>query len=236
MDKNIIWFDLETTGKSTTKDRIVSLSAIKTNQSLDILEKKKILVNPTINIPEEATAIHKITNEMVIGLKGFNSYARGIAAYFNGSILGGYNIAKFDIPILSEELLRCDLELSVEEIIDGCDIFHKREPRNLEAALKFYCGKILEGAHDAENDNIASIDVFRGQIQKYDLKINEWFYTKDESIVDYSRKLKLIDGVICYNFGQHINKPVINDKSYAWWVLENDFPLQTKNIIKKLFL
>ncbi len=113
-----IFFDLETTGVDISKDRICELSAIKTDLNLKILEKKTVLINPCVTIPEEATKIHGISNEMVKDKPTFSQYSKALFAYFQGSILAGYNIKRFDIPLLVEEFLRCGLDLQISEVID----------------------------------------------------------------------------------------------------------------------
>lgn len=235
----IAFFDLETTGKSTTKDRIVQISAIKTDLNFNIIDKpRKILINPTIPIPAEATAIHGITDEMVKDAPTFDQLAKSMLDYFIGMILAGYNIRKYDIPLLVEELLRCSLELPLDniEIIDGCHIFHQKQPRDLSAAVKFYAGYELINAHDAEADNKATIDVIMGQSIMYGLTVPDMVQMckRDETALDFDGKLLMKDGVAVFASGKHAGKPVINHKDYVIWMLGADFSNQTKNIAKAI--
>jgi len=227
MDREIVWFDLETTGTSTSKDRIVSISAIKTLNG-EIVEKKYTLVNPCMIIPEEATKVHGITNEMVLNAPSFSRLAKSIHVFFAGCILGGYNVVKFDIPLLQEEFFRVGLSLEIGDIIDCCDIFHKKEKRDLSAALLFYTGKTMEGAHNAEFDNMATIEIFEGQKAKYgELP----FY--ERTSLDLAGKIDL-EGR--YTFGPHKGKKVIEEVGFARWMLPDimDFTTDTKNVVRKL--
>ncbi len=241
----ITFFDLETTGTSTTKDRIVSLSAIQTTNDFKRIfgSEKSLVFNPTIYIPKEASDVHGITNEMVFDKPTFKQYAPKILKYFNESdILSGYNIRKFDIPMIFEEFSRYGYQFELEKfkIIDSCQIFYKKEPRDLTAAVKFYCGKSLEGAHNSDNDTIASIDVLEGQMFIYDLSIEdaiEMSEPKDKNIVDFDGKIKRReeDGVFIWgNFGKNANKPVLDDLKYCDWIISADFSSHTKHILMQI--
>ena len=250
----INFFDLETTGTSVTKDRIVSISCIKTDMSLNIIGKKlNITLNPTIEIPKEASGVHGITNEMVKGLPTFQNVARIVYDFFeDGCAIGGYNIRKFDIPLIYEEFSRCEIDftpiLNKMNIIDPCVIFHQLERRDLASALKFYCGLSFEDllgsgnvAHNAENDNIACINVLEGQMFKYDytdiVDVVEASRPKgNENFVDFEGKIILreSDGVAIFNFGKHKGNPVVNHRDFVGWMLGQDFSTNTKNVVKSL--
>lgn len=233
----IKFFDLETTGIKIAIDKIIQLSAITTNTDLKIIEKKKLLFNPGIHIPEEATAVHGITDEMVKDCPPISRYGSGLFNYFNNSYLAGYNIHKFDVPLLYEELARLGLFLNILGVIDSMKIFHEKEPRDLKAATKFYTGKNLEGAHDAENDTIATIEILEAQQFMYDMDIQSCFVKSKN--VDLAGKIILNEeGIPVWNFGKYRDKntPVTTDMNYVSWLLTNsaDLTINTKNIIKQL--
>ena len=140
LERPLVVLDLETTGKKVQTDRIVEISLLKllpdgTNQI------KTRRLNPGIPIPAEATAIHGITDADVANEYFFRQIARSLATYLEGCDLCGYNIWIFDLRMLVNEFKRAEVPFSVEgrHIIDPCRIFHRREPRHLTAALKFYC-------------------------------------------------------------------------------------------------
>ncbi len=243
MEQPIIFFDLETTGVSVTKDRIVSLSAIKCDSGYNILEKKNILINPTIPIPAGATEVHKITDEMVKDKPTFVGYSKAMANWFADSVLAGYNIRSFDVPLLSEEFNRCQISwpLPGVKILDSFAIFKSKEKRDLSAALKFYTGETMEGAHDAENDNIATIKIFKGQLAMYeDLKemnIDQLhdYCTLGKKTKDLAGKIGINEaGKEIYAFGKDTGLTIKENPSFALWMLKNDFTGETKSILREI--
>lgn len=238
MDKTYLFFDTETTGVSKTKDRIVSLSCFKTKDFLEITDRRNILINPTIPIPKEASDVHGITDEMVKGRPPFASFAKHIHAYFSDCVLCGYNSDSFDVVILSEEFNRCGYKFPQDgfETMDGFTLFRKREERTLTAALKFYCGKIMEGAHDAQNDINATFEVMKAQMERYGLSAEQFIEECKVETLDLDGKIAMKDGAAVYNFGKCKGQPVRSDVGFAQWMLNptQDFSTQTKNIVRAL--
>ena len=138
LNKSICFFDLETTGISITKDRIVEISILKVNP--DGSEAKKTwLVNPEMPIPPQVVAVHGITNEKVANAPTFKELAKEVHTWIKDSDLGGFNSNRFDIPLLAEEMLRAgvDFDMKNRQSVDVQTIFHKMEQRTLTAAFKF---------------------------------------------------------------------------------------------------
>ena len=157
----LAFFDLETTGINISKDRIVEISILKIFPD-GKEELKTELVNPGIPIPLETSLIHGIYDDDVKDAPLFKDLGKNIAKFLEGSDLGGFNILKFDVPVLVEEFLRADInfDISKRRLIDAQRIFHLMEKRNLSAAYKFYCDETLENAHSAEADTIATFKIF----------------------------------------------------------------------------
>lgn len=248
----INFFDLETTGTSPAKDRIVSISCIQTDFNLNVIKGKEkyLLINPQMEIPEESTLVHGITNEMVKDAPIFGQVAKSVYNHFDEcSVIGGFNIIKFDIPLLYEEFARCNLDFQIildkiKGMLDCYVIFRDYEPRDLKAALKFYCGLEfgIGEAHNAENDNIATINVLEGQMFRYGFNnIFEAIATskskKSENWIDFEGKIILNkEGIAIWNFGKYKDKniAVSSDLQYCNWVLGQDFSTNTKNIISSI--
>src|SRR5882724_9539927 len=165
----LCFFDIEATGINIAHDRIVEISVVKVFPNGEV-QKKTNLLNPTIPIPAESTMIHGISDADVKDKPAFKEVAREYARFLEGSDLSGFNILKFDVPLLVEEFLRADVEFDYnrKKIIDSQKIFHLMEKRTLSAAYKFYCQKEIENAHSAESDTEASMEVLMAQIEKYE--------------------------------------------------------------------
>ena len=247
LNKAICFFDLETTGTNPGKDKIVEIAILK----LDVNNQKKEMVwrvNPECPIPTEASSIHGITDKMVKDEPNFKFYSKDIYQFIKGCDLAGYNIDKFDLPLLVEEFIRSDIDVSSfikVKTVDVQTIFFKKEPRDLTSALKFYCNKDHGNAHTALDDTIATYEVLLSQLDKYeDLEPNVDFLstlTKRNKNLDFAgRIIEDNDGDAAFNFGKHNGKKVkevlMEDKGYYSWMMSRDFPEYTKKIVTQVKL
>lgn len=234
MKRDIVFFDLETTGTNIATDRIVQIAIIKRFANGAPQEIKELIFNPTIPIPKEASDIHGITDEMVKGKPVFKAYAKIIYGYMEGCDLGGYNSIKFDVPLLVEELLRSDVTPDFTGItqIDGFVAYRKLTPRDLSSCYKELTGKDLEGAHDAKADILATVEVI-DEMQREPIYDKNLFDV--DEIVDYAGKFgKNEGGQIIYMFGKDKGKMVHPHDSFLGWMLKNDFTQDTKSWVRKL--
>jgi DNA polymerase-3 subunit epsilon len=246
LTRPICFFDLETTGIDIGKDRIVEISIFKVFPNGN-KESKTWLVNPTIPIPPQTTAVHGITNEKVANEPTFAALSSQIYAMIKDSDLAGYNSDRFDIPLLAEEMLRAgvDFDMKNRVSVDVQTIFHKKEERTLSAALKFYCDKTLENAHTAEADTMATYEILLGQLERYpdlqnDIKALSEFTTRKKS-VDFAGMIVMNDkGQEMFSFGKYKNVLVDDvfdkDPGYFGWIQNADFPLYTKKVLTGLKL
>ncbi len=259
LNRPLAFFDLETTGINVGSDRIVEISIVRVNidNSTDILTKK---VNPTIPIPEFSSKIHGIYDKDVADCPTFKELAPQLSQFLTNCDLAGFNSNKFDVPVLVEEFLRADIDFDLKNrrLIDVQNIFHIMEPRNLTAAYKFYCNKPLENAHSAEADTIATYEIFKAQLERYqntevtDDKGNRLVPVKNDMAilsnltartrnVDLAGRIVYNDNNIeVFNFGKHKDKSVKEvfekEPSYYSWMMQGDFPLYTKKIITQIRL
>ena len=244
LNKPLCVFDLETTGLQITKDRIVQIAAVKIHPD-GKQEELNLVVNPEMTIPQEIIEIHGITNETAMKAPTFGQLAEEIKSFFGDSDLAGYNSNKFDIPILAEEFLRAGVEFNFSQrsFIDVQNIFHKMEQRTLVAAYKFYCQKNLENAHDAMFDTIATWEVLEKQIEKYQLdpdvkSLAELSRAGNHKVLDMAGRIAVnSQNEVVYNFGKHKGKSIASvaktEPGYYGWMLEADFPLYTKSVLRK---
>ncbi len=251
-------FDLEATGTNITQDRIIEIAVIKMMPNGEMLRKAD-LVNPTIPILPESTAIHGISMEDVKDKPTFKEIARDYLKFFEGADLAGFSVLKFDIPMLVEEFLRVGLEFdySRKKIIDAQKIFHLMEKRTLSAAYRFYLNKEIENSHTAEADTEATMEVLLAQIERYDgqtvtdglnnrigeIKNDVETLSKltSSGMVDLAGRMILNDkGQEIFNFGKHKNKVVTSvfkeDTAYYEWMMNGDFPMDTKRKLTEIKL
>jgi len=254
----LCFFDLETTGINVTQDRIIEIAVIKLMPNGESIHKSN-LINPTVSISVESTAIHGISNEDVQGKPSFKEVAKDYVKFFEGADLAGFNILKFDMPVLVEEFLRAEVEFdySRKKIIDAQRIFHMMEKRTLAAAFQFYCGKNLEQAHSAEADTQATMDVLLAQVERYENKevtnnlgkkigaitnsVEALSQLTVADLVDLAgRMVKNDKGEPTFNFGKHKGKSVLkvfkDEPAYYDWMMNGDFPLDTKRWLTKIKL
>ncbi|CAM1364526.1 DNA polymerase III subunit epsilon [Tenacibaculum litopenaei] len=244
LKKPIVFFDLETTGISIASDRIVEISILKVFPNGN-KESKTWLVNPEIEIPAESTAVHGITNEKVVNEPTFKELAPQVSALIADADLAGFNSNRFDIPLLAEELLRAgiDFDMNDKKAIDVQVIFHKKEQRTLSAGYKFYCDKDLDNAHSAEADTMATYEILKAQLDRY-----EDIENSVEALSEYSSHSQRADfaGFILFNeegqetfsFGKYKGRLVEDvlkeNPGYNSWMQNADFPLYTKKVLRQI--
>ena len=242
----LVFFDLETTGIDIVRDRIVEISYIKVYPN-GKEEMKTQRINPGMPIPPASTAIHGITDDDVKNCPHFKEIAKTLAAQIEGCDLAGYNSNRFDIPMLAEEFLRADVnvDLTKRKFIDVQTIFHKMEQRTLSAAYKFYCNKSLENAHTASADTMATYEVLKAQLDRYpELENDVTFLSKFSSFnnnVDFAGRMVYNDkGQEVFNFGKHkgqlVTEVFTSDPNYYAWMMNGDFPLNTKQKLTEIKL
>ena len=247
LKKPLVVFDLETTGLDLVKDRIIQISYIKV--SPDGSEKRGgMIVNPGRPIPPEVAELTGISNADVAGKPMFKEVAAQLEGEFKGCDFAGFNSNHFDIPLLVEEFIRAGVDFDVSNcrFVDVQNIYHKMEKRTLAAAYRFYCGKTLENAHTAMADTRATYEILQAQLDKYDdtLKNDVAFLS------DFSRRNNNVDlagrivydeqGVETINFGKYKGKHVVDvlrrDPGYLSWIMQGDFPQNTKQAFMSIRL
>lgn len=247
LKRPLLFFDIEATGLDTSRDRIVELSYIKVNPD-GSEEAKTLRFNPTIPISAEATAVNGITNEDVAHCPTFADKVAELAQTFSGCDIAGYNSNHFDVPMLVEEFIRAgvDFDATSCNLVDVQGIYHKMEKRTLAAAYRFYCHKDLENAHTAMADTRATLEVLRAQLEHYGDQIPHTV----EGLAEFSRFNKNIDlagriilddkDIPVFNFGKHRGRSVEwvvkNEPGFISWMLQADFPQNTKQALTRLCL
>jgi len=149
------------------------------------------------------------------------------------------------VPMLTEEFARAGFAFPAADcqVVDVQRIYHKKEPRDLTAALFFYCGETHAGAHGAEADALATLKVLEAQFKKYadlpqTIESLDAYCNPDRnaSWVDKSGKLKWVNGEVVINFGvqntgRKLRELAQNNAKFLKWILKSDFPCDTKKIV-----
>lgn len=246
LNRPIVFFDLETTGIDTSKDRIVEISLVKLTSD-GKREIKTRRLNPTIPIPKQASDVHGITDDMVVDEPTFAQIARSLETWIAGCDLAGYNSNRFDIPLLHEEFYRAGIKLDLEGVnmVDVQSIFHKMEPRTLTAAYQYYCGKSLENAHSAQADTEATLDILLAQVERYPelaKSVPELAaFSRMTNNMDLAGRVVFNENdVPVFNFGKFKGEVVADvfakQPSYYAWIMNGDFPQNTKDVVTKIRL
>ena len=233
--------DIEATGVHVAHDRIVELCLLKVLPD-NSQEIKNYRINPTIPIPIDVSEIHGIYDIDIMDAPTFKDLAEEINAFLVDSDFAGFNSNRYDVPLLVEEFLRCDIDfdMSDRKLIDVQNIFHKMEERTLSAAYKFYCGKELENAHSAEADTVATFDVLIAQLGQYaDLENNVDFlhaFSQRHKHVDFMGRItEDKNGNVVFNFGKYkgqiVTEVLKKDPAYYGWMMNGDFPAYTKKVL-----
>jgi DNA polymerase III subunit epsilon len=254
----LVFLDLETTGINVATDRIIEIALLKIYP--DGREEEKLQrINPGIPIPLESSLVHGIYDKDVEDAPAFKEVAKCYAKFIEGCDLAGFNSTRFDIPLLTEEFLRVDIDLDLKKhkFIDVQIIYHKMEKRTLSAAYKFYLSKDLENAHSAMADTKATYEVLKAQLDRYEgsdfqdgVKKAVPFTNNIDSLaslssfdrnVDFAGRIIYDDhGIEIFNFGKHkgkaVEKVLREEPGYFSWMMQGEFPLYTKKVLTSIKL
>ena len=244
LTRPLVFFDLETTGTNITHDRIVEISIVKLMPDGTVVERSRRL-NPEMPIPAEATAVHHITDDDVAGEPTFRQVAASLSKLLQGCDIAGFNSNRFDIPLLDQEFHRAgvDFDLNGVRLVDVQTIYHKKEPRTLVAAYRYYCGKELEEAHSALADTRATMEVLMAQLDVYDDLPVEL-----DGLSEFANPNRNVDllGRLIYddnkreviNFGKYKGRlaeaVLASDPGYYNWIMQGDFAQNTKNAFTRI--
>lgn len=253
LQRPLLFFDIESTGLNIASDCIAELSFVKVFpggetriktwrfKPWDYVNKCQYPIAP------QASAVNGLKDEDLAGEPRFADCVEEVISWLEDSDLAGFNSAKFDLPMLAEEIERVrsfegkDLEIDLHSklMVDVQNIYHFMEPRNLKAAYRFYCGgEDFENAHTAEADTVATYQVLKGQLDMYQDKLKNDVQSLAAiggrpRTVDYAGRLYLNDeGEAVVSFGKHKGKTAREvwntEPSYFAWIEGGDFTLDTK--------
>ncbi|MBF0594232.1 MAG: 3'-5' exonuclease [Candidatus Omnitrophica bacterium] len=244
ISKPLIILDLETTGTWIEKDRIIEIGMIRL---LPSGKKETYLkrVNPLMPIPKVVQELTGIKDEDVKDAPVFQSIAKDVAAFIGQADVGGFNVEKFDIPLLEREFVDAGVTFTMANrvIYDAQKVYHLNNKRDLSAAYAFYCGKPMEGAHSALADTAATLEVMEAQVKAYgagDNRIDtlaQFVYRERSEFYDNERKFRWWNGELYMMFGKYARKESLReiarkDPGYLEWMLGKDFNDEVKGLVE----
>ena len=244
LTKPLVVLDLETTGTWIEKDRVVEIGMMRCLPD-GTTETFKARVNPGMPIPPRVAQIIGITDEDVRDAPPFKEIAPQVLAFIGEADLAGFNVERFDLPLLERELFQVGMKFDwrTRTIYDAQKIYHLHEKRTLKAAYKFYCDKDLENAHTALGDAEATVEILAAQIDKYGKpeqgmeSLRDFDYEKIDDYFDEERKFRWWNGELYPVFGKYAKRAslkeiVKKDPSYLEWLTTTDFPQKVKAMIR----
>lgn len=240
LERPLAVLDLETTGTDTRNDRIIEVSVLRLAPGGEIDHRTR-RVNPGVPIPPEATAVHGINDDDVADMPSFRGIAPALTRFLDGCDLAGFNLLNYDLKLLVAEYNRASLLFPVagRKVVDACKIYHKREPRDLTAAYRFYCGLEHVGAHGAAADVLATAAILDAQVVRYeDLPRTVdglHGYCNDPCALDMGGMFaRDEDGVIVFIRGKYKGRSLHDiaqtKPDYLDWMQREDFYDDTKGI------
>ena len=236
--------DLETTGTDPSNDRIVEISILRLslNGSEELLGRR---VNPQVPIPPDASAVHGISDADVAGEPTFSELAVEIAAFLEDCDIAGFNVIRFDLPMLEAEFQRVGVDFSREgrSVVDAMAIFHQKEPRDLAGASKFYLGRDMVDAHSSESDARTTLDVLTAQVERYDdlpqdiQELHDLCHQVDPTWIDPEGKFRWVADEAVISFGTHQGRTLRDlaadpEPNYLHWMLGKDFSVEVREVIR----
>ncbi len=244
LTKPLVVLDLETTGIWIEKDRIIEIGMIKLTPDgkQEIYNTK---VNPCMPIPAVVTDLTGISDADVKEAPAFGAIAAKVKSFMEDADLGGFNVERFDLPLLAREFLDAGIsfDYSTRTIYDAQKIYHLHERRDLFAAFAFYCHQELKNAHSALADAQATLGILQEQLKRYsdprqDIEaLKEFDYKQSSEFFDSERKFRWWNGDLYMTFGKYAKKEPLKaiakkDPHYLEWVLDKDFSDEVKLMIQ----
>ncbi len=244
LTKPLVVLDLETTGIWIEKDRIIEIGMVKvTPDGKQGIYSTK--VNPCMPIPAVVTELTGISDADVKNAPAFDSIAGKVLAFLEGSDLGGFNVERFDLPLLAREFADAGIKFDYANrtVYDAQKIYHLHERRDLFAAFAFYCKQELKDAHCATADAQATLAILQEQLKRYaapreDIEgLKDFEYKQSSGFFDNERKFRWWNGDLYMTFGKYAKKEPLKviakkDPQYLEWVLDKDFSDEVKNMIQ----
>ncbi len=242
LTRPLVVLDLETTGLDPAVDRIVEIAMIRLAPGLE-QDDWCVRVDPQMPISLEATAVHGITNEDVVGIETFEQIALQVRDFLENADLCGYNLIGFDLKVLVSEFQRAkvDFKYGNRSLIDPKRIFFRENPRDLAAAVRAYLFHDHAGAHGAKSDAQATLDVLEAMIIRHEnLRVPADALSEmklDAGLVDLEGFFTRQNDVIVFAKGKHkgarLDLIASAHRDYLNWMLAQPMLPDTHHFVRQ---
>jgi len=232
----IVALDLETTWLSKEKDAIIEVALIKFDENtFEIIEEYKTLVNPWFKIPELNINITWITDEMVENSPKFEHIKQDIEKFIWETPILWHN-TYFDRDFLIEKGINITKNIVLDTFFLANILSQKSKSMSLESLTKYYNIDLI-GAHRAYNDTLWTIKVFKELIKEFNNLSNEkkellnhlFFTCKDKNIV-YLRQL-LFNTKQYINFNEFVKLQLNNLHKYDYVIVKEEKTILNEDIM-----
>lgn len=243
LTNSLVVLDLETTGTWVEKDRIIEIAMIRLEPS----GERKVYhsrVNPMMPIPVVVQKLTGIGEADVKDAPLFKVIAQDVAAFLDGADLGGFNIDKFDLPLLEREMVEAGVPFTAagHKSFDAQKVYHVNERRDLTAAYALYCGKPLVDAHSALADTQATLEILEAQVARYGEgdeaveTLARFQHREQTEFLDAEKRFRWWNGELYMMFGKYARKESLKevarkDPGYLNWMLSKDFSEDVKLLV-----
>jgi len=261
LERPLVLFDLEATGSNPMKDRVFQI-ALKVYNLDGTEEEHYTYINPEVSIPRQPFFEERgYTDELITAgcarcghnadkhpseacpkwrpIPRFCEVAKPLFTTFVGADFAGYNLKRFDLPLIKEEFARCEMafDYSKASVICGLRLWQILEPRTLSDAVEHWGGRKIENAHDAMADVRGTELALQGMLRQPNLpqtvtELGELLFPRDTCQIDDSGKFRFINGRACFNFGKLKGQRMDSDPGYLKWMLNGDFSADVKRIVR----
>lgn len=243
MDRPVIAFDVETTGRNPEIDQIVEISICLYDGSGEphVYTRR---IRPDVPITPGAQRVHGISLDDLADAPRFVDCADEIEALFRSAdVVMGYNVS-FDIRFLEQEFQRISRPFSFEErtVVDPYRIWQTMEPRSLDQACSRFAGSTLDNAHSAADDALAVMSVFEGMRSAFNLEDRSWedlaaMTSPDrDSWIGPTKHIRWEGDAIVLGFGKYEGQPFLDiartRPDYLAWMQKQDFPAHVKSLCR----
>ena len=192
-DAIFVVYDLETTGINTTYNDIIEIGARKVKNGM-IIDEFTSLINPRRLIPNDVAMLTNISNDDVRNAPFIEDVLPKFKDFIDGCILVGHNVT-FDNGQLYHNLKKLNIFDGPIPTIDTMQLARAKysnilKKYGLEDLVKAF-NITLDGHHRAENDAVATTEIF---IKMYNDLLSDSIenYNKINSLVNVENMFKLV--------------------------------------------